>query len=169
MKSFIFCPSCGSKDIIFDGIKQFKCKTCSFTYFQNVATAAAAILEYNNKILFVRRVREPGKGKLDLPGGFIDPDESVEAGLNRELKEELGITLSEMKYLGSAPNVYKSENITYNTCDLFFFAKIDFLPSEFDISEIASLELLDPLIMKKDELAFNSTKKGIEIYVKSLT
>jgi NAD+ diphosphatase len=169
MKSFIFCPYCGSKDIHFDGIKQFKCKACSFTYFHNVATAAAAILEYNNKILFVRRVREPGKGKLDLPGGFIDPDESVEAGLNRELEEELGITLSEMKYLGSAPNVYKYENITYNTCDLFFYAKIQKLPTKIDDSEIASLELIDPLKLKKNEFAFNSTKKGIEIFIKSTT
>ena len=169
MKTFLFCPSCGSKNINFDGIKQFKCNSCSFIYFHNVATAAAAILEYDEKILFIRRVREPGKGKLDLPGGFIDPNESAEAGLNRELNEELGFTLIQMKYLGSAPNIYKYENVTYNTCDLFFYAKILKLPTKIDDSEIASLELIHPLKLQKDELAFNSTKNGIELFIKSNT
>ena len=71
MKMFRFCPSCGSKGIFFDNIKEFKCNSCSFSYFHNVAAAAAAMLEYDGKILFIRRQREPRKGKLDLPGGFI--------------------------------------------------------------------------------------------------
>jgi NAD+ diphosphatase len=168
MKTFSFCPACGSNDIYFDGIKHFKCNACLFTYFHNVATAAAAILEYEKKILFVRRVREPGKGLLDLPGGFTDPKESAENGLNRELKEELGITIEKMQYLGSAPNMYKYKDVTYNTCDLFFYSKIDTLPAEIDKSEIASLELIDPRKVQKNELAFDSTKKGIELLIKKL-
>ncbi|MBN1972312.1 MAG: NUDIX domain-containing protein [Sedimentisphaerales bacterium] len=167
MKMFSFCPACGSSDIHFDGIKELKCASCSFTYFHNIAAAAAAMLEYDGKILFVRRVREPGKGKLDLPGGFIDPNESAEDGLNRELKEELGFTLEKMKYLGSAPNTYLFKGITYNTCDLFFYAKIKTLPEEFDKSEIAALELIDPLKVNKNDLAFKSAHKGIELLLKN--
>ena len=167
MKIFKFCPACASEGINFDGIKEFKCNTCSFTYFHNVATAAAAILEYDGKILFIRRIREPGKGKLDLPGGFTDPNESAEAGLNRELTEELGFTINKMQYLGSAPNVYKYKDVTYNTCDLFFYSKIENLPSEFDKSEIAALELIDPLKIDKNEFAFISTHKGIELFIKT--
>jgi NAD+ diphosphatase len=168
MKIFSFCPSCGSKEIHFDGIKQFKCNSCSFTYFQNVAASAAALLEYNGKILFVRRVREPRRGKLDLPGGFIDPNESAEDGMNRELKEELGITFDHMQYLGSAPNIYLYKDVTYNTCDLFFYAKIQSLPTYIEDSEIASLELIDPLKVDKNEIAFNSTQKGLELLKKCL-
>ncbi len=167
MKIFSFCPSCGSKKIHFDGVKQFTCDSCSFTYFQNVAAAAAALLDYNGKILFVRRVREPQKGKLDLPGGFIDPNESAEDGMNRELKEELGITFAQMKYLGSAPNVYLYKDVTYYTCDLFFYVKIESLPTNIDDSEIASLELIDPLKVDKNEIAFSSTRKGIELLIKT--
>jgi NAD+ diphosphatase len=165
MKIFSFCPSCGSKEIHFDGIKQFKCDSCSFAYFHNVAAAVAALLDYNGKILFVRRVREPRKGKLDLPGGFIDPKESAENGMNRELKEELGITLAQMQYLGSAPNIYLYKDVTYNTCDLFFYAKIQSIPTNVDGSEIASLELIDPLKVDKNEIAFNSTKRGLELFL----
>jgi NAD+ diphosphatase len=114
MKIFEYCPRCKSSGIFFDNRKQFKCSACSFTYFHNVATAAAAILEYDRKIILIKRAREPGKGKLDLPGGFTDPEETAEDGLNREIKEELGITLDKMKYIGSSPNVYKYKDVTYS-------------------------------------------------------
>ena len=164
MKAFRYCPACGSGDIHFDGVKELHCNACSFTYFHNVAAAAAAILEYDEKIMFVRRAREPRKGLLDLPGGFTDPNESTEDGLSRELKEELGITLNKMKYLGSAPNIYRYKGVTYNTCDLFFYSKLETLPSEFDKSEIESLELMDASKVEKSEFAFKSTEKGIECF-----
>lgn len=168
MKIFEFCPACGSRAIAFDDIKQFKCENCSFTYFHNVAAAAAAILEYDNKILFIKRAREPQKGKLDLPGGFIDPDESAEEGLNRELYEELGITLDKAKYVGSAQNTYKYRNVTYNTCDLFFYSKIEMLPSQFNESEVTELVLKNIDEIPIEELAFESTKKGITLFKKSV-
>ncbi|MBN2590073.1 MAG: NUDIX domain-containing protein [Sedimentisphaerales bacterium] len=167
MKTFKFCPSCKSDNVCFDGIKEFKCNACSFIFFHNVAAAAAAMLEYDGKILFIRREREPRKGKLDLPGGFIDPNESAEEGLNRELQEELGITLDTMKYIGSAQNTYEYKGVTYNTCDLLFYSKIETLPTQFDKSEIASIELIDPHEVDKDEFAFKSTQKGIELLIRS--
>ncbi len=169
MKIFSFCPVCKSDNIYFDGIKEFHCKECSFTYFHNAAAATAAFLEYDRKIMFVRRFREPRKGLLDLPGGFIDPNESAEDGLNRELQEELGITLDNMKYLGSAPNIYTYKNVTYNTCDLFFYSKISAMPEKIDDSEIVSIEMIDPLKINKNELAFKSTHKGIELLIKMFT
>lgn len=165
MKTFRFCPSCGSGDIHFDGIKRLRCNACSFTYFHNVANATAAILEYDGKILFVRRTKEPGEGMLDLPGGFTDPNESAEEGLKRELTEELGIIIDNMKYLGSAPNIYKYKGVTYNTCDLFFYSKLEALPTEINKSEITALELIDPLKVEKTEFAFKSTQKGIELLI----
>jgi NAD+ diphosphatase len=164
MKIFKYCPSCKSNEISFDGIKQFKCNSCGFIYFHNVATAAAAILEYEQKIFFIKRVRQPGKGKLDLPGGFIDPNETAEEGLNRELKEELGITLDQVKYLGAFPNRYEYENVTYNTCDLFFYSKIEILPTEFDKSEIETIELIDPLEIQESRIAFDSIKRALRLF-----
>lgn len=164
MKIFEYCPSCGSRDISFDDKKKFKCSACSFTYFHNVATAAAAILEYDKKIILIKRAREPGKGKLDLPGGFIDPGEAVEEGLNRELKEEIGITLDKMKYIGSSPNVYKYKDVTYNTCDIFFYSKIESIPTDFNKTEISELVLINPSEVVLKDFAFKSTPKGLELF-----
>jgi NAD+ diphosphatase len=164
MKIFEYCPACGSKEISFDDIKLFKCKVCSFSFFQNVAAAAAAILDYDGKILFVKRGQEPEKGKLDLPGGFLDPKESAEEGLRREIREELHIDLQQLKYIGSAPNVYTYQSVTYHTCDLFFYSQIDALPAILDKTEIEELLLIHPSQIPYGKIAFESTKSGLKLF-----
>jgi NAD+ diphosphatase len=163
---FNYCPSCGSRDIYFDNIKQFRCEACLFTFFQNVAAAAAAILEYDGKVLAIRRGQEPKKGMLDLPGGFLDPKETAEDGLKREIREELNIELGDLKYLGSYPNIYKYKGVLYHTCDLFFHSKINVLPADLDRTEIDELILIDPKKIPVGEFAFESTKVGLKLYSK---
>jgi len=52
----------------------------------------AAIIEQNGKILLAKRKKDdPLAGKWEFPGGKIEPEESPEACLRRELREELGI------------------------------------------------------------------------------
>jgi NAD+ diphosphatase len=170
MKKFDYCPCCGSRDIIFDDVKKYQCRTCSFTFFQNVATAVAAVLEYHGKILLIKRGEEPRKGKLDFPGGFVDPKETAEDGLKREVKEELNINPGELKYLGSFPNIYEYKGVLYNTCDLFFYCPIDAIPAEFDKTEIAELVLVNPKEVPQEEFAFESTKKGLALlHMRNLT
>ena len=167
METFNFCPACGAGDIVFDGTKKFSCRDCSFTYYHNVAAAVAAILEYDKKIILIQRAKEPGKGKLDLPGGFVDPKESIEEAVIREIKEELNIDITEPKYLGSYPNVYKYEGVVYHTCDLFFYSKIKALPADFNRTEIEDLLLINPLEIPNERIAFESVKKGLGIFKSS--
>ena len=167
MKPFNCCPACGSSDIIFDKDKKFICRDCSFTYYHNVAAAVGAILEYYNKIVLIKRAKEPGKGKLDLPGGFVDPRESAEEAVIREVKEELKIDIKEPKYLGSYPNIYKYEGVLYHTCDLFFYCKIDDLPIDFDGKEIEELILTNPNEIPDDKIAFESVNMGLAIFKSS--
>ena len=160
-KPFNYCPACGSSEISFSDMKKLVCRNCSLTYYQNVAAAAAAILEYNKKVVLIKRAREPGKGKLDLPGGFVNPKESAEEALRREIEEELKIEVGKLEYLGSYPNVYQYKGVVYYTCDLFFHSKIDAIGPEFDRTEIEELFLVDPLKIPYDKIAFESIKKGL--------
>ena len=162
IKPFNCCPACGSSDIVFDNNKKFCCRDCSFTYYHNVAAAVAAILQYDKKIVLIKRAKEPGRGKLDLPGGFVDPKESAEEAVIREIKEELHIDIREPKYLGSYPNVYKFKDVLYHTCDLFFYCKIEALPTDFDKIEIKELVLINHSDIPIDKIAFESTKVAIE-------
>ena len=164
MRIFNYCPSCGAKDVIFDGVKTINCKECSFTFFQNVAAAAAVILEYDKKILLTVRGEEPGIGKLDLPGGFVDPKESAEDAVKREIKEELKIEIGTLEYFGSSPNIYKYKDVVYNVCDLFFFSRITSLPTDFNRAEIAELILLKPSEIPIGKAAFESTRKCLSLF-----
>jgi NAD+ diphosphatase len=164
IKPFNYCPACRSSEISFSDMKKLVCRNCSLTYYQNVAAAAGGILELDNKIVLIKRAKEPGKGKLDLPGGFVDPKESAEEALRREVKEELKIELGKLEYLGSYPNIYKYKGVVYHTCDLFFHSKIDALGPEFDRTEIEELILVDPLEIPEDRIAFESVKMGLRIF-----
>ena len=57
----------------------------------NPPLAADPLVVHEGKVLLVKRGREPFKGRWALPGGFVDPGESVEAAVLRELKEETGL------------------------------------------------------------------------------
>ena len=126
LKIFKFCPRCGSVNFIPNSWKSFKCSDCGFHYFINSAAAAAAIIvNEKNELLLTVRAFEPDKGMLDLPGGFVDPGESVEEALIREIKEELNLDISELSYFTSFPNEYPFSGLVVNTIDLAFVCKVN--------------------------------------------
>ncbi|UCC97187.1 MAG: NUDIX domain-containing protein [Phycisphaerales bacterium] len=162
---FEFCPSCGKKDIVPAGPKELYCNSCSFSYFHNVAAAVVAILELDGKVLLIRRAKDPGKGKLDLPGGFVDPKENAEEAIKREVREELNVDLESVNYIGSSPNIYEYKGVTYQTCDVFFYAPINAPPTDSDKREVAELLLMEPAEIPLDELAFVSTRTVLSRFV----
>jgi NADH pyrophosphatase NudC (nudix superfamily) len=116
-----FCPKCGSAAFKAACERSLKCSNCGFTVFINAAAAVAALIsDDNNKLLLTVRGIEPYLGKLDLPGGFINPGESAEDALKRELHEELGLKIKSMKYIGSAPNEYIFNGLSIFTLDMAF-------------------------------------------------
>jgi 8-oxo-dGTP pyrophosphatase MutT (NUDIX family) len=87
-----YCPSCAAEGIRFDGVHKYSCPACGFVFYQNTAAATGCVIRGKQGILFLVRGKEPARGKLDLPGGFVDPGEGALEGLVRELREEIGWT-----------------------------------------------------------------------------
>lgn len=159
------CPNCLSNALEFDGIKKFYCNSCGWVFYHNTAAAVGVILEYKGKILVVTRNREPCIGMFDLPGGFVDPQETAEEAVIREVTEELGVIPTDLKYLCSAPNIYPYKEIEYTTCDIFFTAKLNQVDFTVQKSEIAGYNWFDPLIVDPEKFGFDSMKKAIKAYL----
>lgn len=126
LDKFDYCPKCGSKHFYVNDEKSKKCDNCGFVYYMNPSGATAAfILNDKGELLVERRAKEPAKGTLDLPGGFADCGETAEEGIAREVKEETGLTVKDVKYMFSLPNIYRYSELDINTLDLFFSCTVD--------------------------------------------
>lgn len=163
-----FCPHCGVAASAPEE-RFFECITCGYRlYFNN--TIAVAVLAVNPKgeLLFIRRARDPGKGKLAMPGGFVDAGEAAESAARREVFEELGVEVGEVRFLCSAPNLYPYRGILYTVCDLFFVAEL--ATEEFSLApkEVESAVWLDPHTVALDELAFPSMQAALVRYREGL-
>jgi 8-oxo-dGTP diphosphatase len=56
--------------------------------------------DHGNRVLFVRRARNPFQGMWALPGGFVEPNETVAEAATRELREETSLTSVPVEELG---------------------------------------------------------------------
>ena len=92
LNQFKYCPKCGSAAFEIHNEKSKQCTDCGFVYYFNPSSATVAlILKRKDELLVCRRAKEPAKGTLDLPGGFIDMNETGEEGVSREVEEETGL------------------------------------------------------------------------------
>ncbi len=64
----------------------------------NVGVGGAVVND--GRVLLVRRASRRGRGNWQIPGGFIEPDETIEQAVVREVQEEAGVTASVQGVLG---------------------------------------------------------------------
>ena len=116
-----FCPKCSSSDFKQTGDRSLKCGSCGFHYYVNSSAAVAGLVSDNHgRLMLVTRGIEPHYGMFDLPGGFIEPLETAENAIVRELYEELGLKTKSLHFLGTAPNEYVFSGFSVFTLDLAF-------------------------------------------------
>ena len=158
----MFCPKCGGKTLLIVSQKECRCD-CGFHFFQNVAAAVMVAICWQDEVLVAVRARNPGKGLLDLPGGFVDPGESLEGALVRELQEELELDVSAhpCTYLGSFPNIYPYDGITYHTCDTFFAIRLSEKPFIQPADDVAACQWLKIRDVPLSRFAFESTRTAM--------
>ncbi len=113
-------------------------------------------------VLVAVRAHHPGKGLLDFPGGFVDPGESLETALARELKEELCVDVSSMAYLTSAPNDYLYKNVPYTTCDAYFICQVESYEGMTANDDISSFQWVNIHKVEDKEFAFESSRHVVK-------
>lgn len=145
--------------------KRIQCGACDFTYYFNPVSATATLLvRGDGKMLFIRRAKEPRKGALAFPGGFVDEGETLEEGARRETREEVNLEVDALHFLGSAPNWYDFKNIRYPVIDAFFVAPATREVDQVQSSEVAGVEWLDPMTVNLEEIAFPSLRQAVRLY-----
>lgn len=99
------CPRCGRElEARADGHRQ--CPGCGSTYWANSAPAVQGLLVRDGRVLIGRRRHEPRQGMWDLPGGFLEEGEEPLDGLRREFREETGIDIEPVEWLGASVDPY---------------------------------------------------------------
>lgn len=113
------------------------------------------------------RGKEPHKGTLDLPGGFVDIGESGEEAICREIREELSLEAESLEYLFSIPNDYLYSGFVVRTLDMFYLVKVqDFshLKPDDDVSDIEFFEF-DKIDLSR--IGLNSIRQAVERFLAS--
>lgn len=167
--NFRYCPKCGAAALRPNSPKSILCSACGFEYFFNPAGAVAGlIVNENNELLVTVRAHDPHKGRWDLPGGFIDPGESAEHALAREIKEELNLDIENMQYVASAPNTYDYKQVTYPTIDMAFVCHVRDFSDMHAKDDIAEALFLPPAQIDPEKFPFPSIRHFIEFFISTL-
>ena len=163
LSSFSYCPRCGQKGLEHVHGRAIHCPSCDLTYFHNVASAVACfVFDEAGHLLTVRRARDPEKGTLDLPGGFVDPEETVDDAVRRELREETGLEAAEVRLLFSIPNVYPYSGVDVYTADLFYLTRVKSFDGATAMDDAGELVIIDPADLCPEAFGLRSIRAGIE-------
>lgn len=163
--AFTHCPLCGSSDYerVPSGTRH--CRACDHRDFNNPITAVAAlILDSQNRLLLIRRAKDPARGFLAMPGGFVDAGESLEQAVYREISEEIGLALADIHYLCSHPNAYTYRGLTRPVCDVFFHTRTDSFDVVMQREEVTAWELRPLGEINPAELAFDSMRHALATF-----
>jgi ADP-ribose pyrophosphatase YjhB (NUDIX family) len=144
--------------------KSFVCLSCGFIYYHSSAAVAVGIVEWDDKIILTKRAREPQKGLLALPGGFVDYEESLESALVRELQEELNLIVTAPIYLCSHWERYSFRDVVYFATIAFYVVSAnDILNAKAD-DDIDAFVLVQPKDIDYGKLAFESDRVALDRY-----
>jgi ADP-ribose pyrophosphatase YjhB (NUDIX family) len=156
------CPICGSADYRLEPPGQRHCQACGHRDFNNpIVAVAALILDPSDNLLLIRRAKDPAKGKLAMPGGFVDANETLERAIHREIAEEIGLTLNSVAYLTSHPNDYCYRALARPVCDVFFTARAESFDVVLEREEVADWQLRPLADIDPAELAFDSMRHAL--------
>jgi NAD+ diphosphatase len=101
-----FCGQCGTPTETLPSERARRCPACGLTSYPRISPAAIIAVvrrdEHGERILLARNHRFP-PGRYSVVAGFAEPGESLEACAQREVLEEVGIRIRNVRYFGSQP------------------------------------------------------------------
>lgn len=97
-----FCANCGTRTALFRAGWGRHCPGCKAEHFPRVDPVVIMIAEHDGRALLGRQPAFP-PGRYSALAGFLEPGESIEEAVAREIKEEAGVTVRDVRYIASQP------------------------------------------------------------------
>jgi ADP-ribose pyrophosphatase YjhB (NUDIX family) len=154
LAGWTFCPRCRSE--LAGDAARLECQACGFVVYASSKPTAGALCVENERVLLARRAVEPFAGRWDIPGGFLEEGEGPLDGLRRELKEETGLDVEPLRFLGIWMDIYGGDSTAEATLNLYWTARIvagEPRPAD-DVSELRWFDR--DALPGRDELAFEN-------------
>ena len=98
----LFCGRCGSPALSFRGGWGRRCSGCGLEHFPRIDPVVIMLATFDDKVLLGRQPQYPA-GRYSALAGFVEPGESIEEAVARELREEAGIEVADVAYVASQP------------------------------------------------------------------
>mgnify|MGYP002062751989 CR=1 FL=1 len=97
-----FCARCGAESVMAMAGWQRDCATCGGHHFPRTDPVVIMLITHGNSVLLGRSPGWP-EGMYSLLAGFVEPGETIEAAVRREVFEEAGVRVGAVTYLASQP------------------------------------------------------------------
>jgi NAD+ diphosphatase len=97
-----FCGRCGTATRPRSNERAKECPRCGLLHFPRISPAIIVLVERGDELLLARSHRS-APGIYSVLAGFVEPGETLEAAVEREVKEEVGLRIKDIRYFGSQP------------------------------------------------------------------
>jgi NAD+ diphosphatase len=94
------CPSCGKPTAAIDGESGRRCPACKAEHYPSLHPCVITLIRDGRRVLLTRKSFWP-KNRYGLVAGFVDPAESLEEAVRREVQEEVGVEVKDITYVAS--------------------------------------------------------------------
>lgn len=101
-RTSVYCSRCGSQTKDKEHVRAKECPRCGFIMFPRISPAIIVLVEKDNKVLLAKAVRFKEE-IYSVIAGFVEPGETLEEAVAREVEEEVGIKIKDIRYFGSQP------------------------------------------------------------------
>jgi NAD+ diphosphatase len=98
-----FCGRCGTQTKNLENERAKMCETCNLISYPRISPAVIAAVIKEDKILLAKAGRFKKRNMYSVLAGFVDPGETLEECVKREIKEEVNIEVENIRYFGSQP------------------------------------------------------------------
>ena len=103
-----FCANCGSATALAKGGWQRSCGSCGAQHFPRTDPVAIMLVEHSGRLMLGRGLNWPD-GRFSALAGFVEPGESIEEAVAREVFEESGVRVRDVSYVASQPWPFPSQ------------------------------------------------------------